>query len=424
MVLAHRAICRRNGFGMRLTTAGAARNFTGEIVGRVTSVDLPVPLRGPHIRFIPAGSALPRDLSGYRAVLSHDRMNTDKPIVDLLRDSDHLQDDDVVVLESRKGFVRSLYRPREHHHALFVTERCSSNCLMCSQPPKDKDDVEALAGRNHEVIKLMEPAPGYLTITGGEPALLGRHLFVLLEQLKASLPTTEVHVLTNGRTFAWPRYTASLAAVAHPNICLGIPLYSDFAGEHDYIVQAKGAFDQTVMGLHQAARYGIRVEIRVVLHKLTIPRLQRLMAYIDRNLSFVEHVALMGLEFVGYTPRNISNLWIDPFDYQDELEEAVRYLAMRDIPVSIYNHQLCVLRESLWPFARKSISDWKNMYLPECEGCGALNQCGGLFKWAAKKHSDHIHAMPPLKPESSQVAPGDGEQGDGTGPYPVRTGRE
>ena len=56
---------------------------------------------------------------------------------------------------------------------------------MCSQPPKDKDDVESLTKRNEELIRLMDPAPSYLTITGGEPTLLGDHLFELIEQLKA-----------------------------------------------------------------------------------------------------------------------------------------------------------------------------------------------------------------------------------------------
>jgi His-Xaa-Ser system radical SAM maturase HxsC len=315
------------------------------------------------------------------------------PYVHRLRESDHLRDGDIVVLEGRAGLVRSLYRPYEQHHHLFVTERCNSNCLMCSQPPKDKDDVEALTGRNLELIRLIAPHPPYLTITGGEPTLLGDHLFKLITQLKLSMPETELHILTNGRTFAWPEFARRFAELEHPKISLGIPLYSDFAGAHDYVVQAKGAFDQTVAGLHQAARNGIRVEVRVVLHKLTIPRLTKLVEYIYRNLTFVEHIALMGLEYTGYTPRNIEELWIDPYDYQDELEEAVEYLAVRNMTVSIYNHQLCVLRPSLWKYARKSISDWKTLYLPECETCSALPACGGLFQWAVKKHSDHIHAI-------------------------------
>jgi len=67
---------------------------------------------------------------------------------------------------------------------MFVTERCSSNCLMCSQPPKDRDDIPALLERNRELIALMSPAPPYLTITGGEPTLLGEGLFELIGQLK------------------------------------------------------------------------------------------------------------------------------------------------------------------------------------------------------------------------------------------------
>jgi His-Xaa-Ser system radical SAM maturase HxsC len=297
------------------------------------------------------------------------------------------------VIEPKAGFVRSLYRPAEKHHTLFATERCNSNCLMCSQPPKDRDDTIELTARNLRLIELMKPAPPYLTVTGGEPTLLGKHLFTLLHALKESLPETEIHMLTNGRTFAWGDYTRQLAEVGHDRFSVGVPLYSDFAGDHDYIVQAKGAFDQTMAGFHQLARNGIRSEVRVVLHKRTIPRLTKLAEYIYRNLTFVEHVALMGLEHIGYTPRNIAELWIDPYEYQGELEEAVEYLAQRGMTVSIYNHQLCLLRKSLWPYAQKSISDWKNLYLPECKKCSVLEQCGGLFKWAAKKHSEHIHPL-------------------------------
>lgn len=378
---------------MRLTTSGKARNIKQAIVGRIAAHDLPEAERHEYIRFIPEGMNAAGDFTGYRAVLSHDELQTELPVVDLLRESDHIKHGDVVVMEGESGFVRSLYRPYERHHSLFVTERCSSNCLMCSQPPKDWDDVESLTKRNKELISLMSPAPEYLTITGGEPTLLGENLFLLLEQLKESLPGTELHILTNGRTFAWPQYTQRFAALEHPNVCLGVPLYSDNAGDHDHIVQAKGAFDQTVSGLHEAARNGVRIEIRVVLHRLTIPRLAKLAEYIYRNLSFVEHVALMGLEYVGYTPRNIETLWIDPFDYQSELEKAVSILTLRGIPVSLYNHQLCVLSPRLWPYAQKSISDWKNLYLPECQKCSALNECGGLFQWAVKKHSEHIHAL-------------------------------
>jgi His-Xaa-Ser system radical SAM maturase HxsC len=186
-------------------------------------------------------------------------------------------------------------------------------------------------------------------------------------------------------------------------LVLGVPLYSDDPVLHDYIVQARHAFDQTVLGFHQLARFGQPIEIRVVLHKLSIPRLPFLAEFIYRNFPFVSHVALMGLEPTGYTPRNKEKLWIDPVDYQDELEEAVEFLSVRGMNVSLYNLQLCLLRRSLWSFARKSISDWKNIFFSECHDCGVLDQCGGLFQSAELMHSPHIKALNPLRPQETSL---------------------
>src|SRR5436853_7891971 len=83
----------------------------------------------------------------------------------------------------------------------------------------------------------------------------------------------------------------------------------------------------------------------------------------------------------------------DPYDYQDELLEAVEILSLSGLKASIHNHQLCVLDRRLWPFARKSISDWKNIYIDECQPCIVREQCGGLFQSAAKRHSAYINAF-------------------------------
>jgi His-Xaa-Ser system radical SAM maturase HxsC len=263
---------------------------------------------------------------------------------------------------------------------------------MCSQPPIDRDDSE-LVGINLQAIELMTPAPVSLGITGGEPTLLGEDLFRTLRKLRERLPQADIHMLTNGRRFAWPDFTESFVESRHPRLTLGIPVYADNGPDHDYVVQARGAFDQTIQGLYQLARYNQPIEIRVVLHALTIPRLKDLAEYIYRNLPFAEHVAFMGLEITGFTRANLSKLWIDPYDYQSELAWAVEYLAVREMDVSIYNHPLCVLPHELWKFARKSISDWKNLYFEACEPCGVRESCGGFFKSAALRHSSHLHAL-------------------------------
>ena len=54
--------------------------------------------RGPFlVRFYAEGAVPNTDLDGYRAVLAHDDVDTYLPVLDRMRDSDHLRAGDVVV---------------------------------------------------------------------------------------------------------------------------------------------------------------------------------------------------------------------------------------------------------------------------------------------------------------------------------------
>ncbi|GJM64945.1 His-Xaa-Ser system radical SAM maturase HxsC [Persicobacter diffluens] len=313
------------------------------------------------------------------------------PAIIGVRNLNHLDEGDIVLVDGR-GSVQSLFRGNSFHNSLFITDRCNSNCLMCSQPPKDKEDLDHYYGINNQVIDLMPQTVQELGITGGEPTLLGERFPMLLNKLKVQLPETDVHVLTNGRSFAWKNVVDGISQIEHYKTVYGVPLYSDYAPLHDYIVQAKDAFNQTVIGLHNAARYGLRLEVRVVLHKQTYKRLPALARFIYQNLPFVEHIAFMGLEYTGYTPYNTEKLFINPDEYANELAEAVEYLSSFGMHVSIYNLQHCLLPERLWKFTRNSISDWKRGYLDECANCSQLESCGGVFT-TSKQHSANIKAI-------------------------------
>jgi His-Xaa-Ser system radical SAM maturase HxsC len=290
------------------------------------------------------------------------------------------------------GHVEVLYRHLSRHNTILLTERCNSLCLMCSQPPKEIDDrwrIPVIL----RALELIDPSCEALGLTGGEPTLLGDGFFNVVRHAHERLPNTTIHVLSNGRLFRNRETAARLASTGHENLLLGIPLYSDIDEQHDFVVQAKGAYDETLIGLYNLATHGIPIELRVVLHAATHRRLPQLAEFIARNLPFVSQVSLMGLEMFGYVHLNMSTVWIDPADYQDDLERATTTLALHGIEPVIFNHQLCVLRQSLWPFAVQSISDWKNVYLAACDGCVVREHCGGFFQSATKQHSAHIRAI-------------------------------
>jgi His-Xaa-Ser system radical SAM maturase HxsC len=299
---------------------------------------------------------------------------------------------DIVRLNPRSGEIWVMYRRGSPSNSMLLTEQCNSFCLMCSQPPKEPADRH-LVDAYLQAIPLMDPATAELGVTGGEPTLLGDDFLAVVASCKQHLPTTALHILSNGRLFNYLSFAKALSDIGHPDLVVGIPLYSDLAYLHDFVVQAPGAFDQTLRGIMNLERCGVRVELRVVLHRQTVARLPQLARFVARNLPFADHVALMGIELMGFVRMNLEALWIDPADYQVELGIAVETLSAAGLTVSIYNHQLCTLDQSLWPFARKSISDWKNEYADECEGCAVRDECGGFFSSAEVRRPKGIRAF-------------------------------
>ncbi len=328
---------------------------------------------------------------GYRAYLLRERRDVDGRRECFLLGSDHayLGAGDVVRVDPPSGSLTALFRANSPNNTFLITERCDHLCVMCSQPPIDRDDSWLVDELLH-AVPLIRAEPAEAGISGGEPTLLGDRFVALLTHLRDYLPTTAVHVLTNGRRFADEGFTRAVADIDHPDLMLGIPLYADLPEEHDYVVQSRGAFDETVRGIVAAKRAGLAVELRFVIHRETVDHLADFARFVARNLTFVDHVALMGLEPVGYAKANLERLWIDPADYQRPLVEATLALRRAGMTVSLYNHQLCVLDRRLHPFARKSISDWKNRYFDECQGCSAMEECGGFFASSAVRRSRAI----------------------------------
>ncbi len=368
------------------------------VIGRVRSPG-GAPPSDHDLLLLPAGfsEAPPEGYAGYLLRAAPDSPLSGRAFV-LGEELDHLGDGDVIVVEPTRPAVRVLYRRNSEHNSVLLTERCDHLCLMCCQPPKDRDD-SYLIDELLEALPLMSPETREIGFTGGEPTLLGDRFIELVSAAKRSLPNTALHVLTNGRRFADPRFTRQLAAVGHHDLLLGIPLYADVADVHEYVVQSEGAFDETVRGLLELRRSRIRVELRFVVHKLTVPRLRAFAEFVARNLTFVHHVALMGMELMGYARSNLELLWMDPSDYRSELRDAALFLEKAGVPTRIFNHPLCLVHPDVEHLAVKSISDWKNDYLPECEPCTRRSDCGGFFVSSDLRHSEHVRPFgQPLAP--------------------------
>ena len=280
--------------------------------------------------------------------------------------------------------MRGDFRIDSNDNTLFTTARCNNNCIMCCQPPLDNDDMEELYQRNIEIINRAPKNIPVVGISGGEPTLLGDKLVDLLRHIRQTLPDSDIHILSNGRNFKDIEYTRKVVEAADDKLFVGVPLHSDYYRDHDIIAGAKEAYNETIAGIFNLGALGAVIELRIVINKLNYMRLPQMADFIHKNLPFVAWTAFMAMEHIGHAVSNERNVWVEPINYGDKLAEAVLTLAQWRKEVAIYNVPLCLIPEQIHRFAQKSISDWKNKYLPECNQCSIKSKCCGLFATSQK----------------------------------------
>ena len=146
--------------------------------------DLPLPIRKNEIFVLDSGE-IPSGFWGYLAFDDHGTKvdATDVPLVQLDPEMSHLADGDVIRISSSLQRIRVLYRAQSPHNFFLLTERCNHYCLMCSQPPKTKDD-SYLIENIKDVLRLASKDSVEIGFTGGEPTLLGED-FIDLVRLAA-----------------------------------------------------------------------------------------------------------------------------------------------------------------------------------------------------------------------------------------------
>lgn len=288
--------------------------------------------------------------------------------------------------------MRGDFRIDSNDNTLFTTARCNNNCIMCCQPPLNNDDIDELFERNIAIINRAPKDIPVVGISGGEPTLLGDRLIDLIKHIRQTLPDSDIHILSNGRNFKDIDYTQRFVDAADDKLFVGIPLHSDYYKDHDIIAGAKEAYNETMAGIFNLAALGAAIELRVVINKLNYMRLPQMADFIQKNLPFVAWTAFMAMEHIGHAVSNERNIWIEPIDYAGQLEEAVLTLAQWRKEVAVYNVPLCLIPESIYLYAQKSISDWKNKYLPECDRCSLKSKCCGLFA-TSKKPFKHIKSI-------------------------------
>ncbi|MCX5831348.1 MAG: His-Xaa-Ser system radical SAM maturase HxsC [Deltaproteobacteria bacterium] len=366
---------------------GIAENIETPILGLVTRNPLSLS-RFKSVLVTDEISLLSR---GFAGLIAKDfgKNNSSLPKAKVTEEvTDKLEEGDCVLIDT-DGTITVVWGKKAPMNPLLLTEVCDCRCLMCPQPPKAHD--RTLTETSKRILNLVKIESNQtICLTGGEPTLLQEDFFDILGVINKKHPKSTVMLLTNGKSFANFEFTKRFISARPQDFLTCVSLHSDVDEIHDRIVGVKDSFYKTAMGLQNLARFRERIEIRVVVSSINAHRLESIATFIYRNFPFIKHCAFMGMEITGLARDNYGTVWIDPYEYRDELSRAIKVLSRADVNVSIYNIPLCLVEPKSRSFARQSISGWKNDYLSICDGCSVKSRCCGIFTTSGLHQSLYI----------------------------------
>lgn len=292
------------------------------------------------------------------------------------------------------GTLHRKYNDKSNDNYFFITGKCNSNCLMCPSP--DASRKNAPDTNIDDLIELASHIPAdapHLTITGGEPFMVGERLFSFIAYLKEKFEHTEFLFLTNGRIFSVESYWKQFQECAPANSIVAVPIHGSCPEVHDRITCTPCSFRQSIRGIKALLNVGIRVEIRLVVSKLNIDDFSNIATLILRELKGIEYVSIIAMEMTGSARVNHTRVWVPYKTAFGSIKNAIRLLVESGVDVKLYNFPLCTVERGYWTLCEKSISPSKVRYSETCELCKHKEDCGGMFSGTLQFEKDELEAI-------------------------------
>ncbi len=263
---------------------------------------------------------------------------------------------------------------------IAVWNKCNNKCLMCSNP-KDYDkwgdySFEFLASR----IKKISRTEKEIYLTGGEPTLHPR-FFEILDFLRKKCPKAKIILDTNGRMFYYKDFLKKCLGCG--NLEFQVSLCGHNAVLHDKITGIRGSFEQTIRGIKNLLIFSSsqnRTEIRVVIHKLTLPHLGEIYKFVYKNFPKIVKLIFIFMEFEGAAGKNRKIVGITYTRARPYLGKFFKKIKNCPFEVRFYHFPLCTLPAKFWPHLWRTLPEKEIAFLPSCSDCFYKKYCLGIHK--------------------------------------------
>ena len=313
---------------------------------------------------------------------------TGKNIGKIREDITDVEDNEIWIFFANTKKVQRFYRPSSNSNTILLTERCDQACIMCSQPPKNKDYLYFDIYK--QALGLID-AEVEIGISGGEPSLFKTELLEFLIQTAELYPNIKFQILTNGQHFNVE--DKNKLKRLSKTVMWAVPIYSANPEQHDKIVGKDGAFDTLMQVLPIFAVSSSHVQIRSVVMQQNYFDFPELAKLLSIHLPWISHWAIMQLERYGFARIQWANKFIDTGSDFDMIANALDITASTGLRTKLFNFPKCTVPKNYRHLAINSISDWKQKYLQICSSCNSKNDCSGFFEWY-RENSGYSNLVP------------------------------
>lgn len=276
---------------------------------------------------------------------------------------------------------------------LKIGFECNNHCRHCVQGKK------RILGRPKTVAALkMELRQARqdcqtLVFTGGEPTLHNR--LIALIRFASEIGYTHIQIQTNGRRLAYGAFAKACVDAGADEFA--IALHGHTASLHDYLTQAPGSFDQTILAIKNIRRLGLNVITNTVITKpnyRNLPDIARLLVNLD-----VKQFQFAFVHILGFAKKNWKNIvprmsLVMPYVKAglDIGVKAGKNVMTEAIPLCLLGDHKEFAAEKIIP--QTKISDFRSVIEnftivrqtegktkgPRCESCCLSSRCEGPWR--------------------------------------------
>jgi radical SAM protein with 4Fe4S-binding SPASM domain len=315
---------------------------------------------------------------------------------------------------------------------LALTYRCNNDCAHCYNA-RERDFPEMTTAEWVEVLdKLWDLGVPHVVFTGGE-ATLRNDLPDLISHAESNGQITGLN--TNARRLSDENYVSQLAEAGLDHV--QITVESCQADVHDEMMQARGAFRQTIQGLKNALQSPLYVMTNTTMLRTnvhTIPDTLDFLADIGvptiglnaliysgngltvgTGLAESELGPILDVAIQKTSQRGQRLIWYTPTQYC-QFDPTRQNLGVKGCTAALYsmciesNGNVIPCQSYYHPLGNMLHDDWDSIWnhelavrlrerlnLPlKCEGCGLLAECGGGCPLQFENHREEYGVNLPV----------------------------